>query len=187
MQFTDIPTTTTSIETFLDKDLENGQRFYVMVEAINAAGVSTSLTSDGVTVDTSPPRPGAVIDGYDKDIDYVFGDQNLRARWFHFQDLESGMQYYEIAVCDSRDLNNCPQPYIGVNLATNVTITGLDMESGVHYVFKVRGTNRVGLQSETTSDGFTVDFSPPVARNAWVGEGAIHERYQADSSSIKTR
>ena len=187
LQFKNIATTSTSIDTVLDKDIGNGQRFYVTIQATNAAGVITVLSSDGVTVDTSPPRPGAVIDGYDKNIDFLFEDQKLTARWFEFQDEESGIQYYEVAVCDSRDLNNCPQPYVGVNLATNVTITGLDLDSGVHYVFKVRGTNMVGLQSKTNSDGFTVDFTPPVTRKVWVGEGSNHEGYQADSSSLKAR
>ena len=184
---TDIAPTSTSVSHVPDEPLKNGQRFYITIQATNGAGVRTSLSSDGVVVDTSPPDPGVVIDGYFRDVDYVSGDQDLTARWFDFKDMETGIKYYEIAVCDSRNLANCPQPYVGVNLATNVTIAGLDLDSGVQYQFKVRATNMVGLQSEATSDGFSVDFTPPEARKAWIGGETGHVGYQADSHNLRVR
>ena len=104
--------------------MSNGQRYYVTVQAMNGAGVRTPLTSDGVTVDITPPLPGLVIDGDFAEVDYLYGDDDVTARWFNFSDPESGVQSYEVAVCDMRNSSYCPQTFVDVGKATNVTITG---------------------------------------------------------------
>ena len=44
-------------------NLVPGLTYYVTVTACDAADLCTSVTSDGVTVDNSPPVPGRVYDG----------------------------------------------------------------------------------------------------------------------------
>ena len=44
-------------------NLVPGLPYYVTVTACNAADLCTSVTSDGVVVDDSPPVPGRVYDG----------------------------------------------------------------------------------------------------------------------------
>ncbi|KAJ7389362.1 hypothetical protein OS493_032219 [Desmophyllum pertusum] len=61
------------------------QRYYITVNATNGAGVVTSLTSDGVTVDETPPTSGTVIDGSVLDVDYLNGEQDVSARWFNLK------------------------------------------------------------------------------------------------------
>ena len=121
---TQIQPTETSVHWVLDEPMSNGQRYYVTVQAMNGAGVRTSLTSDGVTVDITPPLPGLVIDGDFADVDYLYGEDDVTARWFNFSDSESGLQSYEVAVCDTRNLSYCPQTFVGVGKTTNVTIAG---------------------------------------------------------------
>lgn len=108
----------------ITKPITNGHRYYVTVKATNAAGVTTSLTSDGVTVDDTPPISGTVIDGMVSDVDYVNGEGDISARWLDFIDMESGIESYEVALCDARNLSSCPQPFTAVGQVTNVTITG---------------------------------------------------------------
>ncbi len=108
----------------LTNPIMNGQRYYVKVKATNGAGVTTSLTSDGVTVDDTPPISGTVIDGMASDVDYLNGEDDISARWFDFVDLESGIESYEVALCDARNVSFCPQTFTAVRLVTNVTITG---------------------------------------------------------------
>ena len=108
----------------LTQPFMNDQRYYVTVTETNSAGVTTSITSDGVTVDDTPPTSGTVVDGITSDVDYLNGEDDIRARWFGFEDLESGIDFYEVALCDIRNLSSCPQPSMGVGQATNVTITG---------------------------------------------------------------
>ena len=49
--------------------LEQEARYYVTVKATNGAGLSATAYSDGVKVDTSPPRMGRV----GKDLDLTGG------------------------------------------------------------------------------------------------------------------
>ena len=114
----------TLARSILKNPIMNGQRYYVTVKATNGAGVTTSLTSDGVTVDETPPISGTVIDGMVSDVDYVNGEDDISARWLDFVDLESGIKSYEVALCDARNLSSCPQLLTSVGQASNVTITG---------------------------------------------------------------
>ena len=121
---TPLSPTSTSVCQVLIEPIKNGQRYFITVRATNSAGVTTSITSDGVVVDDTPPTSGTVIDGVDSDVDYLNGEDDIRARWFGFQDSESGIDSYEVALCDARNLSFCPQPFSGVGLATNLSITG---------------------------------------------------------------
>lgn len=116
----------------LTKPIINGHRYYVTVKATNGAGVTTSFTSDGVTVDDTPPTSGTVIDGMALDEDYVNGEDDISARWLDFVDLESGIEYYEVALCNARNLSSCPQSFTAVGLVTNVTIAGEIIGTYIH-------------------------------------------------------
>ena len=116
--------TSTSVLQVLAQPIKNGQRFFVTVNATNSAGLTASVTSDGVIVDYTPPISGSVIDGIGLDVDYLDGEADVNARWFGFEDLESGIEWYEVALCDARNSSWCPQPFSGIGQATNITITG---------------------------------------------------------------
>ena len=117
----------TSVRKVLTQPIKNGQRYYITVTATNTAGVTTSLTSDGVTVDDTRPISGTVIDGIVSDVDYLNGEGDVSASWFGFEDLESGIESYEVALCEARSLSSCPQPFTGVGKKKNVTITGTNI------------------------------------------------------------
>ncbi|KAL9987460.1 hypothetical protein ACROYT_G001773 [Oculina patagonica] len=168
----------------LTKPIVNGQRYYVTVKATNGAGVTTSVTSDGVLVDDSPPISGTVIDGSVLDVDYVNSEDDVSARWSDFVDEESGIESYEVALCTVWNISLCPQPFTAVGNTTNITIAGLDLESGVQYKFIVRAINGAGVKVEAFSTGFTVDFTPPIEGNVWVGAGNMHVMYQSDSTKV---
>ena len=52
--------------TLFNINLEVGIRYYSTVTACNTANLCTSVTSDGVVIDNSPPVPGIVQDGVDE-------------------------------------------------------------------------------------------------------------------------
>jgi len=52
--------------TLFNINLEAGIRYYSTVTACNTANLCTSVTSDGVVIDNSPPVPGIVQDGVDE-------------------------------------------------------------------------------------------------------------------------
>ncbi|XP_022799532.1 uncharacterized protein LOC111337483 [Stylophora pistillata] len=184
---TELNNNNTSIRYFLSKPILNGYRYFVTVKATNGAGVTSLLKSDGVMVDDTPPISGSVIDGLESDRNYVNGEDDISASWFAFMDLESGIDSYKVALCHERNLSNCPQPFTSTGKTTNVTISGLDLERGVQYVFIVRAINFAGLAKEAFSDGFTVDFNPPKKGEIWIGVGNEQITYQADPTKIVVR
>ena len=124
VQETELTPSSTSTRKVLNKPVKNGERYYVTVNAVNGAGVQTSYMSDGVTVDETPPTSGIVIYGDGIESSYVNGERDISANWINFEDLESGIESYEIALCDTRNMSFCPQSFTGVGKATNVSITG---------------------------------------------------------------
>ena len=51
---------------FTNLSLKDGKRYFATVRAFNKAGLFSSVTSDGITVDRQPPRTGVVYDGTGK-------------------------------------------------------------------------------------------------------------------------
>ena len=154
----------TSFFKVLTQPIMTGTKSYVTVTATNGAGATTSITSDGVIVDDTPPSAGIVIDGVDSDEDYLNGEGDITAHWFDFEDVESGIDSYEVALCNARNLSFCSQPFTGVGKATNVTFTG--------------------TVTHTSSKKY--GFSKYLTVSAAVIE--IHEtNYQLQGSTVKTR
>ena len=67
------------------------------------------------------------------------------------------------------------------------TLTGLDLESGVQYIVIVRAINFAGLHIEASSDGFTVDFTPPETSEARIGTGPEAAEYQSEMTKMTIR
>ncbi|KAK3612519.1 hypothetical protein CHS0354_024491 [Potamilus streckersoni] len=75
--------------------LVEGITHYTTVTACNTAGLCTSVTSDGIQIDTSPPVRGKVQDGTDSvDIHYQASNNSIGAKWFGFFDPQSGISNY---------------------------------------------------------------------------------------------
>ena len=73
------------------------------------------------------------------------------------------------------------------NYVSLISLTGLDLESGVQYIVIVRAMNFAGLQIEAASDGFTVDFTPPETSDAIIGTGQEPAEYQSDMTRMTIR
>ena len=54
-------------------------------------------------------------------------------------------------------------------------------------MFIVRATNYAGLKVEACSNGFTIDFTPPMEGKVWVGAGTEYVIYQSDSTKMIVR
>lgn len=66
-------------------------------------------------------------------------------------------------------------------------MTGLDVDNGVQYRFIVRAMNGAGLKVNAISDGFTVDFTPPIEGKVWVIANNKRVIYQSDSAEVVAR
>jgi len=144
--------------------LTSGSTYYISVRGTdNAGNESTTITSDGVIVDTDGPISGTVLDGTDVDIDWTNSTSSLTATWSGFSDTLSGIQKYEYAIGTSSGGTDVVD-WTNNTTDTSVTKTGLTLTSGSTYYISVRGTDNAGNVSTTiTSDGVIVDTDGPIS------------------------
>ena len=74
--------------------------YYVTVRAWNGAGEYIDALSDGVMVDSVPPRSGLVLDGRSNrtDIDWQSATDSLSLTWSGFIDAHSGLAGVHVAI-----------------------------------------------------------------------------------------
>ncbi|MDP7653105.1 MAG: hypothetical protein QF757_00285, partial [Candidatus Marinimicrobia bacterium] len=167
----------TSVSTNTSVTLENvelleEQTYYGNVRAVDRAGnVSDVVSSDGISIDYTPPAIGTVYDGLYEDIVYTGTADSLTAHCSGFNDSFSGIQYFEYAI------GSTPQGSDIVDWTLNNTDTtmihiGLSLTNGTPYYFSVRATDfAVNVSSVASSDGVTVDIENPVSGVVYDGAG----------------
>ncbi|XP_078657344.1 uncharacterized protein LOC144903237 [Branchiostoma floridae x Branchiostoma belcheri] len=144
--------------------LQTGVTYYSSVRATNHAGLYTTVTSDGIKVDTVPPTAGTVYDGLGlHDADYQNDSHAVWATWHGFSDLESYIHHYIWCVGSSpgaEDLLACRD--VGVQISATEKLTQT-LVSGTKYYSTVTAVDAAGLSSSpVSSSGITVDSTPPV-------------------------
>jgi len=156
-------------------DLSNGSTYYVNCRATNGAGLISSVgSSDGITLDTTPPVTPTVTD----DGAYTASTSQLHATWSS-SDPQSGIASYKYAVGTTAGAANVV-PWTDVGTNTSVTKTGLSLTDKQAYYFSVIATNGAGAASEAgVSNGIIVDATPPT-KPVVTDDGA----YTGDSSQI---
>lgn len=94
------------------------------------------------------------------DQDFWSERSQLRCSFADVQDLESGIQSYQVAVVDAD--GQAISESIDVGASPFAQVSGLNLTDGSAVKCRVRAVNRVGMSTEFESDGVTVDLSPPV-------------------------
>ncbi|XP_035698708.1 uncharacterized protein LOC118431573 [Branchiostoma floridae] len=146
-----------------DLNLQPGVKYIVTVTACNTADLCTTVSSDGVVPDTSPPLAGLVLDGNsDGDIQYQASRTTIRAHCFNFHDPHTGLSHYEWRVGTSAGAEDI-LPSTGLHLSEQAFASGLDppLPLGVPLFVTIRAYNKAGLWVERSSNGFTVDNTAP--------------------------
>ena len=125
IQNTPIDITFTKMSVFLKQPAKHGSKYYVTVTAVNSAGSSTTITSDGVTIDYTSPVAGVVVAGQNNAKDYIKNKDTVYAHWSGFEDGMSGIRSYEFALCEKKNISTCPLELTNIRLETNITLSGL--------------------------------------------------------------
>ncbi|CAC5401969.1 unnamed protein product [Mytilus coruscus] len=142
--------------------LISGETYFSTVTACNTANLCTSATSDGVVIDNSPPTVGIVQDGTtDDDIEYQAVRNYISAKWFGFTDAQSDIDHFVVRAGSSPGTSDIiiptKLPFTDKFLLTDVQ---LPLEKRIYIT--IRAYNKVGLFSESTSNGFKIDLSAPM-------------------------
>ncbi|XP_078682372.1 uncharacterized protein LOC144916849 [Branchiostoma floridae x Branchiostoma belcheri] len=143
--------------------LASGKRYYVTVTACNVADLCTSVSSDGVVIDNSPPVAGIVYDGVDDmDLSYQASRTFLGAHWFGFHDPHSGLSHYEWRAGTTPGGDDV---YFTsrLHLTEMAYVSRVDphLPIGQAVYVTIRVYNKAGLFVERSSNGVTVDDTPP--------------------------
>ena len=149
---------------FLNTSIFPRVRYHVTIKIINGAGLKKTIYSDGILIDTTPPTvaPEYIKDGKGlKDKNFTSERFAFSAHWEQaFSDTESGIAKYYVGLGTRPGLTDIEE-LSAVGLQTNVTVTGLLLESGQRYYATVVGCNKVGMCINASSNGATVDAVPP--------------------------
>ena len=142
---------------------------FATVIASDPAGNSISSTSPSFLLDSTPPLPGSVSNGFDLDDPTVVHTAGYSARrgaveavWGGFSDAESGIASYSLSV-SSLVTGKVLSPSINVGLQTSVVLSIPAVQNGDSLVLQVLATNGAGL-STFLSSNVLLDSSPPISQ-----------------------
>ncbi|XP_067663316.1 uncharacterized protein [Haliotis asinina] len=146
--------------------LSPGVKYFTTVIACNTAGLcSSSSTSDGVILDSSPPVPGTVQDGTgDVDIQFQATRTFIGCKWRGFSDPESGLDHYEWRVGTNPGAGDILSARTAAlrEVIFHTLKRHQQLPLGRTLYITIRAFNKAGLYSEATSNGLLVDDSVPI-------------------------
>ena len=142
--------------------------YYITLTVTNHALLTSSL-SHHITIDTTPPIPGAVFDGPlgSGDLDYQ-QELTVHAWWSGFFDRETDVAFYQYVfdtTCANSSLFTIPLLPGGETIQTTDTnATWVAPTTGTFYVTVVAFNRALHPSSPICSDGVTIDMTPPTLR-----------------------
>jgi len=153
--------------------LNEGITYFSNIRAFDKAGNrSMVVSSDGITIDTTRPSIGTLIDGHQLDIRYTPDANNLEALWSGFSDSLSGIAYYEAAAGTAPGWTDIVD-WTYMSLDTFATFSELSLENGQAYYFSVKAIDHAFNYSEiVSSNGVIVDLQAPVTGMVFDGSGS---------------
>ena len=137
----------------------------------NHARLPTSLTRQ-ITIDTTPPLPGAVFDASfeSPDRDFVSHDPGgsvlqLESWWTGFFDRETDVAFYQYVFtdhCANESYFTIPlEPDSAVTETVDTGVTWTPPGPGTYYTTVVAYNNALRPSPPVCSDGITTDTAPP--------------------------
>jgi sugar lactone lactonase YvrE/photosystem II stability/assembly factor-like uncharacterized protein len=160
--------------------LSQGATYYISIKAMNGAGMTSSIgTSDGITVDRTPPTQPIVTD----DGVTTTNSHSLHALFSSIEDVTqvTGYKYCIGTYQGGQDVKGWTD-----TSQNEVTVTGLSLISGQTYYFGVRAKNSLDMWSTTGySDGITlVSQLPPPVPDGSFGNAMTSSKITNDGTQI---
>ena len=143
-------------------NLQHGQVYFTRLYAMDKFGLQAVMCSDGVVIDTTAPIPTYFQDGAgEDDAKFLPSLRRVRGKFHPFLDPESPIVKYELKIVTnvtSEDITT----FVNIPLTQQTPLLdGLSLKPGFPYRLVLRGTNAVGLQAITETNGFIPDNTPP--------------------------
>ena len=144
-------------------NLNQNKKYFVTVQATSVSGYTTTATSSGVTVDSTPPVRGIVRDGNTlTDVDYQADNTYIYANWDKFRDDESDVASYTWCAGTRKGICDVVKE-TDIEDRTSLSHQILPpLPERIKIFITVRAMNNAGISSVSFSDGFQVDSTPPL-------------------------
>ncbi|XP_013386063.1 uncharacterized protein LOC106155675 [Lingula anatina] len=145
-----------------DLELVEGVRYYTTIVAFNKVGLSSSSTSDGVTIDNHKPITGKVYNtAFFHNKPSQQSAETIGVSWTGFDDYHSGISHYEVTIGSSPGLADIHR-ITDVGLNNAIKLQGLNLTHASNVWASVRGVDAAGLVSEWVhSERLFIDITPP--------------------------
>lgn len=168
--------------------LPPGLRYVSTIECENPDGFKSSSSSNGVIVDDSPPSARSIFDGkiQGADTQYQSSENTLYAHWLTAHDPESGLKEYLVAVGSGSNEDDV-HGFFSVGLTTEAKIENLTLQSGSSYYVTLEIVNKAGLRSRVSTNGVTVDTSPPVISHVKLQRSSTSPSFIGSKDFLKAR
>ena len=173
--------------------LRNGSTYVFHVRAWYSNNTYAVFTSSGITVDTIGPQieRGLRVREGEQDVDFVSSDSTVELFWrgVFLQTYSSNYSRYEIAIGDTPGSDNVFPFTLVSSMSTSIRETGLMFRHGRKYYSTVRALSPLGIVTDSISDGFRVDLTPPnigqVLNGIGIGYSSITAQYSISMYSCR--
>ena len=159
--------------------LELGGSYFITLRGTNAAGLQTTIQSDGFIADNTPAScSGGIMDvtgkGDEDDVDFVRELTSIQAKWACVDD-ESGIQTQLVAVGTYPGGEDII-PFFSASIVQVddkqfVELTNITILRKTRYHVTVRVLNGAGLKRTLSSDGILIDTTPPSVAEEYIKDG----------------
>lgn len=159
LQFTPLGNISSAILTGIK--LANNRQYFTTIRSTNSLGMRSWSISNGFLVDLTPPLAGVVFDGSGyMDISAQPDGESTFVHHFGFHDPQSFIHHYQLAITPY------PTPpdntsFFDVGIQLRSSLNSLDLKAGETYYSHVAAVNGAGARTVVSSNGFTVDTTPP--------------------------
>ncbi|XP_070562332.1 uncharacterized protein [Ptychodera flava] len=173
--------------------LEHNTKYFSTLTAYNAGHkiLTTTVSSNGVLYDSTPPTKGEILDGLDpiNDVEFSSEASSVSANWHGFEDPESDIEEYAVTIWRKRDENSTSWEV----LQDTVTLPGDSSSFNWHHFHHKQGDmvythieamNRARSSTSDSTDGFVIDVSAPIMY--FLGDGLVPGENDQFTSSKST-
>lgn len=152
-----------------DLDKQFPITYFVTLRAVSAAGLVTTVSSNGITIDTSPAEVSYInfiavnpAPGYEVAPIFAQTESNIVSfRWL-FRDVQSGLVSFVVSVGSLADDTSLVPYHTYASTVESVTYTNLTMTLNTRYFAWISALNGAGLTIKVRNDGLLVDTTAPL-------------------------
>ena len=169
------------LRNFLEQSVHipGGHHYYVSIRCTNLAGLVQEASSILMIAPKVLVSTGHVVDGEDLDVDFQSDRTQTSAHWSGFGDAVE----YMWAIGSSPKATDV-RGWESNGMHTSASQGSLSFRDGQHYYTSVKALDINGNEVVTSSDGFFVDGTPPIAGEITDGFGSSDARFQVGRDAL---